>query len=701
MGYARGVFALALGLGSLGCGDEDDRFYETDMVTENGPAVGQDVACTEDGDCATGEVCMQQICQMQRCTETVATTAPLGQHRYLRLDREVAIVGDNTYVDGFETADGAYLSSWEPGAKVLDVAGGDLDGKRPHRIAVAIEGSTTVRIQTGGGLDKLDVGLVPIAIDAGDVDNDGMDELVALSKAGAIAVCDVDTRSCQKASIDGVEGKDVAVADVDRDGFAEVVLLVKSDTHEIVVWNLDAAQTKQEESLAWSLNFGVKAMAAGDLYDDGEAEVVLLEDTGWFDLKDDKLHLFSVPAGDFVGSKGINGHSIDVAVGDRNGDGKSEIAVLRSEHKFELFKSPDPATIESIAVHDIPLGGSQNRIAMIDWNGDSPAGTLLEGPKLVPGEVVPVAVMVLPPYSLHSKGHGSVYVGNKETEAETTTTSVALSVGLTIGYGTDLGIGPVKVSASLTASLSRTLSRSYSVNSFKDVVQGYALTGDPETYGNDYAGVVLSCGCFDQYIYDLDDPAGKLSETRTTIHILVPTGGESQLWTTKRYNALARALGTLPSVEMPSRIGDVKSYPAQIQTLGGEAVVSDDMVFTNLPKVVAAEAGVTNWAMTTGGSETNAVATSTAVGVSSSLGAFGVTVGSNITWSWGESYALTIAKETTFAGSVPALPDKTETPEDEYLLYRYGFTPFVYRDHYQNAAGEDAGYYVINYSVGE
>jgi len=700
MGYARGVFVLALGLVSVGCGNEDDRFYDTNMGPQ-GPAVGDDIACSADTDCATGEVCMQGLCQMQRCVETVPTTPPLGTHRYIALDREVAIVGDNAYVDAFESADGVYMNTWQPSGKIIDVAGGDLDGTRPHRIVVAIEGSNKVKIETGGNVQSFELGLTPIAIDAADVDNDGMDELVALSKSGALAVCNVDKGSCAQANIDGVEGKDVAAADVDADGFAEVVALVKGDKDTIVVWNVDAVQTNQDDSMAWTVNFGVKAITAGDLQYDGSSEIVLLEDKGYFDVPNDWIHIFSVGAEQIIGSEDVNGHSIDVAAGDRNGDGKAEIAVLRSEDKFEIFKSPDPGVIESVGVHDIPFGGSQNRIAMLDWNGDSPAGKLLEGPKRVPGEVIPAAVMILPPYSLFSNGHGSVYVGNKEAEVESTTTSVGLSVGLSIGYGADVGIGPVKVSASLTASISKSLSLSYSVTKFTDVVQGYALTSDPATYGNDYAGVVLSCGCFDQYIYDLEDPAGKLGDNGTNIHVLVPTGGESQLWTTKRYNALARALGTLPIIDVPYRIGDVKSYPQQIESLTGAAIPSEDMVFNFRPKVVAAEAGTTNWAMTTGGNETNTVATNTSVGIASSIGAFGVTVGGNISWSWGESYSLTIAKETTFAGGVPPLPDKTQTPEDEYLLYRYGFTPYVYREHYQTNDAQDAGYYVVSYSVGE
>src|SRR5690606_28413846 len=132
---------------------------------------------------------------------------------------------------------------------------------------------------------------------------DGLEELIAFAEDGAIARCDVEKQQCSAAKIDGVQGKDVAVGDVDGDGFAEAVFLLEySSTTQIVVWNLDAATTGQEESYGWSLDFPVHAMRAGDLDGDRVAELVLLEDRGWFGWADDKLHVFSPAAEQIVAS---------------------------------------------------------------------------------------------------------------------------------------------------------------------------------------------------------------------------------------------------------------------------------------------------------------------------------------------------------------------------------------------------------------
>ena len=50
---------------------------------------------------------------------------------------------------------------------------------------------------------------------------------------------------------------------------------------------------------------------------------------------------------------------------------------------------------------------------------------------------------------------------------------------------------------------------------------------------------------------------------------------------------------------------------------------------------------------------------------------------------------------------MPPLGDNPDTPEDEYQYRRYSFAPMVHREHYTDAAGEDAGYYVVSYSVGQ
>ena len=76
---------------------------------------------------------------------------------------------------------------------------------------------------------------------------------------------------------------------------------------------------------------------------------------------------------------------------------------------------------------------------------------------------------------------------------------------------------------------------------------------------------------------------------------------------------------------------------------------------------------------------------------------FGAFLGSR----WGKGYGVEVGELAFFAGSMPPIPDDPDTPEDEYLEFSYATLPFVYREHYQGAEGEDAGYYVVSYAVAE
>ncbi|MBW2459692.1 MAG: hypothetical protein JRI68_34700, partial [Deltaproteobacteria bacterium] len=64
-------------------------------------------------------------------------------------------------------------------------------------------------------------------------------------------------------------------------------------------------------------------------------------------------------------------------------------------------------------------------------------------------------------------------------------------------------------------------------------------------------------------------------------------------------------------------------------------------------------------------------------------------------------YSIKVGHSNLFAGSVPPVPDNPETPEDEYMLNRYSFTPVVYKQHYLDSYGEDAAYYVMHFAVGQ
>ena len=78
-----------------------------------------------------------------------------------------------------------------------------------------------------------------------------------------------------------------------------------------------------------------------------------------------------------------------------------------------------------------------------------------------------------------------------------------------------------------------------------------------------------------------------------------------------------------------------------------------------------------------------------------------VSVGASLGVGWGQGYSVTVGEDAFFGGSLPPLPDDPNTPEDEYQQHAYTTLPYVYREHYTDANGNDAAYYVVSYAVAQ
>ena len=697
--------ALTLTMAAIGCGasgDDRDGSHIGDTPGSSPWHDGDDVACVTSDDCASGEACEDGVCVMARCMDSYTSAAPLGKSIYFGLDAEVTVISDDTWIDAFEGSDGSYLSSWnlsDAGDQIVDVAGGNLMGERPQTIAVAVAYSDVVRFSGPAPAPELNVGIWPKTLATGDVDADGLDELIAFAEDGTISVCDVDEMTCHGAGLDGV-GKDVAAGDIDDDGFAEPLFLFETGGETLLVaWNHDAETTGQEGTLAWSLSFPARAFAAGDLDGDARAEVVLLEDGGWWGLANDKAYVFSPASEQIVASTTLDGKTLDVALGDRDADERDEIGVLRKGQIFELLSFADQQ-LTSLGQAPITVGDKATRISMVDWDGDSAFGKLQGGPELVAGESVPVAALYFPPYP-HNVAKGAlsakITVGEVESTSETLSDTVSLTVGMGVSFGADVGIFKAKVGAKLDKNTSYTYSQKTKVS----VGARYSLHASPELYGSEYAGVIMSCGCYHRYRYVGEDPAGLLGGDGQTFDVYVPVGGQTQLWSSRRYNAMAEASGKLPIIPVPTRVGDVGSYPTSLVTTEGQPIPEEDLVFPSLPSFQLSDVGYVSFHLSAGEYETNSESTTTTVGAYASFGAAGVGIDANASLGVSAGYSVTVGKDTLFSGSIPPVPDDPSTPEDEYEVHRYSFTPSVYRHHYVNPATQEPGaYYVMYYAVG-
>jgi hypothetical protein len=692
------AWVMALGAGCAGSSTDDG---DGDIAVPGSEPWDAEaiVSCESDADCGSGEACEEGVCVMARCMDDYASTPPLGTTHFFGTEGELAIMSDQTWLDAFD-GNGDYLSSFDASAfgSILDVVSGNLTGTAPLALAIAVEGQNEVVLAAEDGPESVDMGLDPLGLASGDVDGDDVDELVGLSGTGEVAVCRVTEQTCTLYGFDGAVGESVTMADVDGDGFDEPVLALVSEGQRLLVaWNLDAEETGQDEIVAWEVNVALTALDSGDVDGDGVAELLLLEDGGYWGWAKDRVHVFSPASGQIVASRKVDSGSIDLAVGDRNADGTAEIALLRGDKQLELL-ALDEGAIASLATWPVTVGDQPQRLAIVDWDGDSPAGRLVSGPELVAGEAVPLAALMFPPYPegrVAGALGASVALGDSETSGESHSDTLSLSVGLGVSFGAEAFGFKAKVGASLKkkTSVTKTLSKSISVGA------RYSARADTDLFGHDYAPIVMSCGCYHRYRYETLDPQALVGGDGQTVDIFVPVGGQAQLWSSHRYNAMAKATGKLPEVKIPVRLGDPASYPTAPVTLGGDPVSQDDMVFLEMPEYQASDVGYVEFWLKKGQTQTNSVAESTTLGVQTSFGAPGVSVDANIDLGVAQGYSLKVGKENLFAGGIPPIPDDPETPEDEFALHRFSFSPYVYREHYESADGEDAAFYVLNYTV--
>ena len=147
-------------------------------------------------------------------------------------------------------------------------------------------------------------------------------------------------------------------------------------------------------------------------------------------------------------------------------------------------------------------------------------------------------------------------------------------------------------------------------------------------------------------------------------------------------------------------LGDPASYMSEAATPAGDPIPPVDLVFPNPPEFLVSDVGELGWWLSASESETNGIATESSLELQGSVSVGGFSFGAEVGTGWGQGYSVTVGTEFLAGGSVPAIPDDPATPEDEYLQYRFGFMPLVYRSHYTDAEGRDSSFYVLDYVVG-
>ena len=678
------------------------------------------VSCEVQDDCLVGESCLGGVCQPSQCEGGLdESRAPIGTSFRFFADNEIGIADMDSWsgsywIDGFEpTAAGTeYTGSWEVGGSALiDLTGGRFDKGNTATWAAAIEGRNSLAFASGDDVEWISLGFMPAALDAGDTDSDGYDEVAVISEDGRLAICSMDTMTCDGLSFsDGITLKDVAVGDVDEDAIDEIVLLMESDGEDyLYVVNLDWEVTGQPET--WQTHVGDLArIAAGDMNGDRVAEIVGLNDVNdWpFVDEDDELIVYNVgpPAtsdedyGQIVEMYSIQALNrtdlMDIDVKDTDANMVAELFAVDSDTTINAYDLRESGlalrystTLSSVS--------EPHRIALADSDGNSPRATLKEGPVLCKGAPIPGSVILMPPYDKdHSAGPAASFYGDGEVQSESYSDTVSLGLQMDIGVNADF---TAIFSATLNESVTWRVSKTYSERSRRYVGGRYGMTADPETYGPYHGAVALHWGCFDAYVYEIDDPHGLIADSAQgeTFVLTVPVGGSVSVWSIARYNAMAEAVGTMPVIEVPYEVGVVEDYPLEPETLSGEEIADEDMIFPDEQWFVAPDAGSISFWRSVDELVSERTSLETGLGLSASVTVAGVKVGGGVDMGWGKGYSLAVGSSALFAGSVQAVPDDPSTPEDEYALYTYRFSPVIYRQWYDNGTEDPAAFYVITY----
>jgi hypothetical protein len=641
-----------------------------------------EAACSTDADCTNGEACDHGICQIRRCATTYTSAPPLGVRHVFEAARELIVV-DGMDVRSFGAGAGSALGNvGAGGVTVTDAAGGDLFGARPEAVALAVRGHKGLDVVGGPSRVALALSFEPVAVGAGDTDDDGVDEIVALGAKGELAVCRAAAGKCDELTIANVTGLDVTLADVDADGAAEPVLLLKDTAGKtlLYVWNRDHAATGQDEVIAVELAASPTKLGVF-VPGTGPAQVLALEDGGYLGLASDTVYAYAVA--DKTVTVAFSGKVAKDAV-DVHGDA-GRVLVLTAKGTLEAYAA-DKGAMTLASTTTLSGASAPTRLTMADTNGDSPVGVLTGAPEVVAGELVPTAVVLYPPYSYGKmEGASQIVIGNAASTSNAAQDSVGLRTSVALGFEAEF---PGIAKASVTGKVEQRLDRSHTITHYVTVSDRFTVDARPDLAGKDNAVVVLSNGCFHAYSYVVDDPKGKLGANGKKMVVFVPVGGQTSVWSLKRYDAFVAATKTGTAIHVPYEVSDPSTYPRVATTLHGAPAAEADVVVRASHAYHTSDVARVGWQVAVGASEANSVSTSTTATAIGAVEVGGVSVQTEVGGSYGASYTVTLGKEASFGGSVPPLkPGVTDGG--------FSFSPLVYRE------PGTGGYFVVTYAVGD
>ena len=686
------------------------------------------VQCDDQSDCNTGESCLNSVCQPSQCEGGLALSdAPIGRTYTFFQDNEIGIV-DNENWEGSYWIDGynpfATTTDYDGSidfhsSKIMDISGGRFaTNQKKAEYVAALAGRTSLHFTNSHGsgeTSSIPLGYEPVALDAGDTDADGLDEVVIASEEGAITNCHMDTFECNVWNFsddDNLELIDIAAGDIDGDSVDEIVVLVEVEGHPLVyALNQDYEGKNQPQSYQAYVEDATR-LDVGDLDGDRVDEIVVVRDINSIPMWGEEDIIEVLNAIDPVSSDSDVGDLTllaametaglkdlaDIEVADTDADTHSEIFLVDVGTAEIAAFDLEGGTIYERFVEELSHNAEPYRIALADTDGDSPQATLRDGPTLAKGSPIPSAMILMPPYDKqHSSSPSSSFYGASESTSENYSDTISLGMKVDVGVKAEfMDMFGVNFGTSVGWRVSQTYGEGFRTS----VGERFGMKADPDMYGPHHGAVVLYWGCFDTYTYEIDDPNGLASNMDGENFVLtVPVGGSSSVWSLSRYNAMAEALGTLPILEVPYAVGDVDDYPSTPERIDGTEIPEEDMVFQDPTWYTAPDVGSIAYRSQFSTETTSWTNYTTTLGTSAGITVAGMSVGIGAEYGFGESYRLALGESAMFSGSVSAVPDDPNTPEDEYNMYTFRFAPVVYRHWYTNTMGDDAALFVMTYAA--
>lgn len=220
----------------------------------------------------------------------------------------------------------------------------------------------------GGGL-----GNVSDLIEA-DVDGDGVSELIATGSGGTSLLKRAAEGGIDVVPVSTGAGRDLAVADLDRDGDLDFVVVLAGDRR--VELNFNSGDGSVARSV--SLDYGsVANVCAGDLNGDGGADLLLAIDGSDMSAPGNQL-LYQQGSGEFVPAQALGASPVTALVsGDVDADGWADIVAINEAGVHQLYLGSQGGVF-SLAPAQIVSSGMERGV-LTDFNGDESLDLILVG----------------------------------------------------------------------------------------------------------------------------------------------------------------------------------------------------------------------------------------------------------------------------------------------------------------------------------